>query len=62
MATGELGKEVQDHLKAATETDAQQANGHGDDDDSALIQKLRDELAAEKAKVSTQPLDTGKVT
>ncbi|KAK9814928.1 hypothetical protein WJX73_002205 [Symbiochloris irregularis] len=55
---GELGKEVEEHLKAAASKDKQQAEGS---DDSALIQKLRDELASEKAQVSTKPLETGKV-
>ena len=55
-----MGKEVQDHLKAATEHDAQHASGNSDDE-SALIQKLRDEVAAENVSLSTQPLETGKV-
>lgn len=52
---GELGKDVHDHLEAATTGDAQQA----DEDDTKLIQKLRDELAAEKAGLVTKPAETG---
>lgn len=52
---GELGNEVSEHLEEVTDQDA------GGEDDSALIQKLREELAAAKAKLDTTPLETGKV-
>ena len=58
LCSGELGKEVEEHLAAATSKDAKQAQSG---DDASLIQKLREELATEKVQLSTKPLETGKV-
>ena len=49
---------MEEHLKAATDKDRSQAEN---DDDSAMIEKMRHDLAAENAEVSTKPLETGKL-
>lgn len=50
---------MEEHLEKVVDKDKQQADTGNDD--SALIQKLRGELAAEKAQINTKPLETGKV-
>lgn len=60
LRAADVGEEVGEHLKQAEAKDAEAAADYGgDDDDKALVERLRHELHPDMAAIKVEPVQTG---